>query len=68
MFLQLLQNSRKVDDVQDYKFRNNLRVTTAEPKEMCGRDSQYANSEFPVRFENFCILSLGKIDSRPSCH
>ena len=63
-----LRNSREVDDVQDYKFRNNLRVTAAEPKGMCGRDSQYANNEFPVQFEDFYILSLGKIDSRPSHH
>ena len=34
-----LQNSREVDDVQDYKFTNNLRVTAAEPEEMSGCDS-----------------------------
>ena len=63
-----LRNSREVDDVQDYKFTNNLRVTAAEPDEMCGCDSQYTNNEFPVQFEDFYILSLGKIDSRPSHH
>ncbi|RVW47142.1 Methyl-CpG-binding domain-containing protein 9 [Vitis vinifera] len=61
-------SGREVDDFQHYKFRNNLRVTAAEPEEMGGCDFQYANNEFPVQFEDFYILSLGKIDSRPSYH
>ena len=60
-----LQNSREVDDVQDYKFTNNLRVTAAEPEEMGGCDFQYANVSSHI---HDCIMSHSLSPHRLSPH
>ena len=48
-------SGREVDDAQNYKFGNNLKVTAAEPEDMGGCGFQYANVSSRI---HDCIMSL----------
>ncbi|KAK3033576.1 hypothetical protein RJ639_032424 [Escallonia herrerae] len=38
------------------------------PKETAGNESQQLNDQLPIQYEDFYLLSPGKIDARPSYH
>lgn len=50
------------------KYQNNEKVTDYGPEENERSGSQQSNGGFPVQYEDFFILSLGKLDVRPSYH
>ncbi|KAK9272353.1 hypothetical protein L1049_002724 [Liquidambar formosana] len=50
------------------KFGNNIKFTDSGPEENGGTGSQQLDDGFPVQYEDFYVLSAGKIDVRPSYH
>ncbi|GFY87180.1 methyl-CPG-binding domain 9 [Actinidia rufa] len=50
------------------KFENNIEIMGARPEENTGFGLQELNDSLPVQFEDFFVLSLGKIDTRQSYH
>uniref|UniRef100_A0A5B6YUQ3 Putative methyl-CpG-binding domain-containing protein 9 isoform X2 n=1 Tax=Davidia involucrata TaxID=16924 RepID=A0A5B6YUQ3_DAVIN len=50
------------------KLGNNVKVMEARPEENSGTGPQQLNDGLPVQYEDFFVLSLGKVDTRSSYH
>ncbi|KAA8548085.1 hypothetical protein F0562_004654 [Nyssa sinensis] len=50
------------------KLGDNVKVMEARPEENSGTGPQQLNDGLPVQYEDFFVLSLGKVDTRSSYH
>ncbi|KAL6960621.1 hypothetical protein U1Q18_038385 [Sarracenia purpurea var. burkii] len=50
------------------KFEENVEIMGARPEKNSGTGLQELNDGLPVQYEDFFVLSLGKVDTRPSYH
>ncbi|KAE8023446.1 hypothetical protein FH972_009137 [Carpinus fangiana] len=56
------------DISQACKLGSNVRSTQAMPEDNGGYSIKQLQGEFPIQFEDFCILSMGEVDPRPTYH